>query len=108
MAEHQLTHYPLGGNVFAYVKIKGKRVKIHVRHFTFSETKGKTIETQRGVSLDSSQLKRLCKVKKKLVAEHDQHSKALEQTAKEPTRNKKKEKDEERLPTDSSAMLFSR
>ena len=74
MAEAQLHFYPLGENLYAYVRQRGKTVKIYLCHYTYSKKKAKTVASQRRVTMDLSQFQRLCKVKSKLVADHERQT----------------------------------
>ena len=63
--------FPLGENVYAYVKTRDGCTKIHIRHFVQpTNTKGgNVVASVKGVKMDLKMLNRLCKVKKRLSEE---------------------------------------
>ena len=63
--------YPLGEDLYAYVKTRKGCVKIHVRHFAEpKDTKGgKVMPTVKGVTMDLKKMNRLFKVKKHITEE---------------------------------------
>ena len=63
--------FPLGENVYAYVKTWKGCTKIHIRHFAQpTNTKGgSVVASVKGVKMDLKMFNRLCKVKKKLADE---------------------------------------
>ena len=63
--------FPLGENVYAYVKTWKGCAKIHIRHFAQpTNTKGgSVVATVKGVKMDLKMFNRLCKMKKKLAEE---------------------------------------
>ena len=66
-------HFPLGGSVFAYVNRRAKKTRIHIRKYVYDPIKGKTLKSQQGVSLEMSQYKQLCKLKKNLNHVYEKH-----------------------------------
>ena len=64
--------FPLGENVYAYVRTRKGRTHIHIRHFVMpTDTKGGrgVVATVKGVKMDLKMLNRLCKVKKNISDE---------------------------------------
>ena len=64
--------FPLGENVYAYVRTRKGRTHIHIRHFVLpTDTKGGrgVVATVKGVKMDLKMLNRLCKVKKTISDE---------------------------------------
>ena len=86
--------YPIGLNVFAYVKKRNSDVKIHIRHFaTSTKTKGgRVLPTQKGVTIDFKSLNRLFKIKKHLKQEFNERVKELSSQSKTDIKRKDKTK----------------
>ena len=65
--------FPLGENVYAYVRTRKGRTHIHIRHFVMpTDTKGGrcgVVASVKGVKMDLKMLNRLCKVKKNISDE---------------------------------------
>ena len=64
--------FPLGENVYAYVRTRKGCTHIHIRHFVMpTDTKGGrgVVASVKGVKMDLKMLNRLCKVKKNISDE---------------------------------------
>ena len=71
-------YFPLGGSMFGYIQTRGGQKKIHVRHFEYSETKGKAIKSRRGVSMTLEQFKKLVKMKKHISKDFQKEKEPVE------------------------------
>ena len=71
------TFYPLGGNVYCYVKTKKDKVRVLIKHFTANKATGRVKATSRGVCLDDLSFKRLLREKKLIKKEINNQKKIL-------------------------------
>jgi len=87
-----LTKYPLGGNLFAFVKTSRKNVKIHVRHYTkrlgTTGNQAVVVPTQRGVVMDLREFQQLLHAQKRLCI--DYYETVISQSQKKKQQKKKK------------------
>ena len=65
--------YPLGQNVFAYVKTRKRGVKIHIREYgqPTNVKGGRVRPTRKGIALGLNQFQRLFHVQKRLAQDFD-------------------------------------
>ena len=90
--------FPLGENVYAYVRTRKGCTHIHIRHFVMpTDTKGGrgVVASVKGVKMDLKMLNRLCKVKKNISDEFK-----IQESLK---MKKKKNKNKKRKPSSSSS-----
>ena len=90
--------FPLGENVYAYVRTRKGCTHIHIRHFVMpTDTKGGrgVVASVKGVKMDLKMLNRLCKVKKNISDEFKIQVNTREK------KKKKKNKTEKRKPPSS-------
>ena len=85
MAQAQLkqsTFYPLGKDVFASVKTRGKTVRIDIRQYAArSDVKcTKVHPTRKGIALDQGQLQALFKMKKNICRDYEARVSVLEES----------------------------
>ena len=78
-------YFPLGGSVFAYVNRRAKKTRIHIRKYKYDPIKGKTLKSTQGVSLEMSQYKQLCKLKKNLTHVYEKHENNFDFVQQVPT-----------------------
>ena len=71
--------FPLGENLYAYVKKRRGSVKIYVRHYAVpTSTKGGKVKpTQKGVAMSLKQCERLFRVKRKLFELYHEQASSL-------------------------------
>ena len=93
--------FPLGENVYAYVRTRKGRTHIHIRHFVLpTDTKGGrgVVATVKGVKMDLKMLNRLCKVKKNISDEFKTQVNTL-------TKEKKKKRKPSSSPPSSPQII---
>ena len=96
--------FPLGENVYAYVRTRKGRTHIHIRHFVMpTDTKGGrcgVVASVKGVKMDLKMLNRLCKVKKNIS---DEFKIQVNTRVEKNKKNKKKNNNNKKTKPSSSS-----
>lgn len=66
IAKKPSTFYNLGNNVFAYIKTRGGKVRVHLRTFTQNKSTLEWTPTKKGIILEREQFEKLLQCQKRL------------------------------------------